>query len=231
MPYSRVLSLLLFVMPVLAWAQDPLRPDRREELWLSAGVRGKLPSFLKDPLGDTYKRIRLSGEAGYRSADNFFAGRQIYVDVGGRYDVAKWFAVGAEYRYAFRPDQADRQRLGLQAFLDKSAGKFDFDYRFTFQRNFLEEDRRTNQFRNRFGVAYNIPKWKLDPAFSAEFFTDQTPMGLNWIGTRFVLGTSFSPWKGHSFSPQLVVDRDQNVPWPVYRTIFSLDYTLDLRRL
>jgi len=85
-------------------------------------------------------------------------------------------------------------------------------------------------FRNRFEAAYNIPKFKLDPEFSMEFFTWAGHQGWTYFGTRYQLGTSWSPRKGHDLGMALVHDRERSVPWPVYRWIYSLSYSIDLRK-
>lgn len=210
---------------------DDLRPERTQELWTAASVRGLAPWVFKDLLGDNYRKLVVSGELGYRSADNFFAGRQVYVDLGGKYKVNKWLRLGTEYRYAMRNGPNNRQRIGFIADLDKKFGRMELGYRFVFQRNYLGANKARNLFRNRISVDYDIPKWKLDPELSLEFFTLSNNQGLTYIGTRYRFGTSFSPWKGHTFSPAIVYDRDRNVAFPVYRTIFSIDYKIDLRKL
>ena len=230
----QVLHLFLALLPLVAAAQEPpLKAALREELWISVGARGRAPQFLKEALGDHYKRIRLSAEGGYRSADNFFAGRQLYLDLGGRYKVTDLLGLGVEYRYANRGEQQpDRQRIGLQAFLEHALDRWDIDYRFTWQREFREEGLTRTQLRNRVGVGYNFPKWKLDPEFSVEFFTGtDTRYGWDHIGTRYKLGTNWSPWKGHTMGPAVLFDRDANVAWPTDRIIWSFDYSFDLRRL
>lgn len=227
------LVLLFLACALLASAQEPaLRPEMRQELWLSAAVRGRAPQFMKDLLGDHYKKLRLSGELGYRSADNFFAGRQIYTDLGARYKINDLLSLGMEYRYAWRGQQADRQRIGLSALFGKSFDRFDLGYRFMYQREFRERDRQQTVLRNRFSVDYNIRKWKLDPGFSIEFFTrTDRPDGWYRLGTRYKLGTTWSPSKAHSFGPAIIYDRDGQVNWPANRVVWSVDYVINLRRL
>lgn len=227
-------ALLIALVLATHWAtaQEPaLRPQLRQELWLGVGVQGRAPKFLKDALGDHYKRIRLSGELGYRSADNFFAGRQLYTDLGVRYKLNDWLSLGTEYRYAARIGNADRHRIGFQARAGHKVGRFDLGYRFTWQRNYLERDRQRTLLRNRFSVGYNIRKWKLDPEFSVEFFTrTDRPDGWFPLGTRYKLGTTWTPVKGHSIGPALIYDRDGRVGDPVNRIIWSIDYGINLRK-
>lgn len=215
-----------------AQGQERLRPTTTQELWLAAAVKGRAPASLEDLLGKHYKRLLWSGELGYRSADNFFAGRQYYMDLGARYKVTKWLDVGVEYRYAARNGAPNRQRLGLLANMDRKVGRLDLGYRFAWQRNYRELDQRRTFLRNRFQVAYNIRKWKLDPEFSVEFFT-RTDRARGWTydGVRYKLATSYTLKKGHRIGPAIVHDREVQVRRPQNRFIWSLDYSLDLRRI
>ena len=224
-------TMVLVQLP--AAAQETLRPRSTEELWMSMQVRGRAPKFAKGLLGDHYKKLRFSSEIGYRSADNFFAGRQIYTDLNARYRFNKHFNVGTEYRYANRgANRADRQRFLLIGRAGTTWKRFEFDYRFIHQWVFLDRDRVRTFLRNRFSVGYNIRKWKLDPSFDVEFFTrtDQ-PQGWNHVGTRYRLGTDIKVGKGHYLGPTLVYDSDARVAWPVNRVIYSIGYTMDLRRM
>jgi hypothetical protein len=222
---------MLSVLPGLH-AQERATPVTSEELWASISISGRPPKFFNDIIGkELRKRFRLAGELGYRSADVFFAGRQFYVDGSIRYTVSDLVAIGVEQRYAHRPGQEDRTRTALQVYLGKSFGRFDLGHRFTYQHNYREFGRVRELFRNRFTVEYNLPKWKLDPIFSTEFFTWANPQGLVYIGTRYRLGTKWSPWKGHSFAFYLVHDRERDVAWPDHRYIGTIDYAINLRRL
>lgn len=234
LPGRLVPMVLAALAPILAHTQDMDRPRpvTTQELWASFSVKGRPPVFLKDMLGDRYKRILLSGEVGYRSADNFFAGRQIYTDLGVRYKVNRWLAAGAEYRYAARISRADRQRTAMRLHLNRSWGRFDLDHRLIWQRNHLDRDRTRTLVRNRIRVAYDFRSWKLDPELSVEFFTrTDLPRGWTHIGTRYKLATSYTIRKGHRLGPAIVHDRDGRVNDPRNRVIWSLDYTMDLRRL
>ncbi len=230
---KRSIAALLLLLPLFSMGQEAQRPGFSDELWMSVRVRGRAPEFLKKPLGTHYRRIRLTGELGYRSADNFFAGRQLYAEVVGRYRLSKVFDVGVEYRYANRgANSPNRDRIQFIGGAGTQWNRFDLSYRFGYQIVFRGQDQNRTLLRNRFGVAYDIRKWKLDPEFDMEFFTrTDRPQGWNHIGTRYKLSTSFSPWKGHRFSPALVYDRDAFVADPVNRMIYSIAYTIDLRRL
>ncbi len=121
------------------YAQDVLRPAVRQEYWVSGAVQGRLPEFLKDPLGHSWRLIRVRGELGYRSADVFFAGKQTYLDVNVRYKISDLLSVAYEHRFATR-SSADgiRHRSILQAQFTKSFDRIDADYRFIYQHSYIE---------------------------------------------------------------------------------------------
>jgi hypothetical protein len=86
-------------------------------------------------------------------------------------------------------------------------------------------------FRNRFHVGYNIPKWKLDPAFSMELFTWAGHRGLTYFGTRYKFGTEYKLAKGHELGFAVVHDRERAVAAPKYRTILSVSYGINLNKV
>jgi hypothetical protein len=227
-----VRSLLLFVLfaPAGLLAQERARPELRQEFWMSVGVTGR-PSFLKDLLDkSTVKRIKTAGELGYRSADSFFAGKQVYLDLGAKYELSDHFTVGSEVRYAYRSDNGDRQRACALLQYQTKWERFDFGYRFDYQHNFRPIGEAREILRNKFSAGYNIRKFKLDPQFSVEFFQWAGYQGLLYFGTRYKLGTEWSPSKGHTFGLGIMHDRERAVYAPTYRFMLAVDYTLNLRK-
>lgn len=225
-----VLLLLVFIGP--AGAQDVLRPAVRQETWGSIGVRGRLPGFFKDMMGkDTYKRFRLGGELGYRSADVFFAGRQFYVEGTMHYKISDLLSVGAEHRFSDRSNDRSRQRSVVQVMVDKEWDRFSAGYRFMYQHTYVEFGGQREVFRNKIDMKYNIPKWKLDPEFSMEFWTWAGNKGLSYFGTRYKLGTEYTIAKGHDVGFGILHDRERDKAWPTHRWIWSVSYTLNLRRV
>ncbi|MCB0763318.1 MAG: DUF2490 domain-containing protein [Flavobacteriales bacterium] len=223
------LTLVIGQLTALA-QEDRAQPLRAQELWSSVGIQGRLPELFEDLLGkDTYKRFRLAGELGYRSADTFFAGRQVYTDLSARYKVNKHLNFVGEHRFAFRPDGPTRQRTGVMANLGTSWQRFDLGYRFNYQHNYRDFGEQREILRNKVSVEYNIRKFKLDPEVSVEFFTWLGHQGARYIGTRYSIGTEWNPSKPHSIGLKLVHDREYGVAWPTYRWIYSLSYTLNLR--
>lgn len=228
--YARLFALCLLALPAAAWAQERLRPETKQELWASFGVKGR-PSFLEGILGKEFtKRLRTSAELGYRSADSFFAGRQFYLDLGSEYKVSDKVSVGTEFRYAYRSADRDRQRLGGMFQYKTELDRFEVGYRFTYQHNFRDRGEVREVLRNKLIAAYNIPKWKLDPQFTAEFFTWAGLQGLAYFGTRYKLGTEFELNKAHSLAVGIVHDRERMVFAPQYRFILALDYSINMRK-
>ncbi len=236
-PISRSCSRCVIVIALVcaalsSVAQERAKPIQQQELWASIGFKGRLPGFTKGLFGkETYKKIRFAGEVGYRSADTFFSGRQVYTDIGLRYKISKIFSVTGEYRTGFRANDVNRHRLGLSLSAGTSWKRFELGYGANYQHNFLPIGEQREIIRNKFSVEYNIRKFKLDPEVSAEFFTWIGYQGAKYIGTRYSIGTSYSPSKTHKIGFKMVHDREYGVAWPTYRWIYSLSYTLNLRDL
>lgn len=226
-------TLLLLLLPCMAAAQEAeaLRPRETTQTWISAQVNGGLPAFLDDLFArSTHKRIRLSGELGYRSGEGFLQGRQLFTDLGARYKLTENITLGLEHRYAMRFGQNDRHRTGIQVMYARNFGRLELDYRFTYQHNYRPFGSKREMIRNRFGMALDIPGWKLDPSASVEFFTWAGNRGWNYIGVRYKFGTAYKLTKAQRITVDIVHDRENNIAWPVNHWILSLSYVVDLRK-
>lgn len=227
------LCLVLLLTPVLANAQErsTLRADLDQQSWLGVKVEGrpfKEPSRLYIP--QVFKRLRAFGEVGYRSGENLGGARQIFLEGGMRYKVFDWLRVGMEHRHSFRgPTRKDRDRTTLFAVSRTSLGRFTVDHRLRLQHEYRPRGAERDQIRNRFGIAYDIRKWKLDPEVSVEFFTLAHYQGWAHIGTRYTLGTAWRIAKGHEIDMAVIHDREHGVFAPTHRFIYSVGYTLSLR--
>lgn len=226
------LSCGILACTATAKAQDaPLRPTVDSELWSSLTVRWKpIKADNRLVAPSISRKLQATAELGYRSADQFFAGRQFYIDLGGRYRLNKRISLAAEHRYAARTGNDDRQRTSIQGTYSHSWERFDFQYRLRLQHAFSDPGSERTFARNRFSVAYNIRKWKLDPEFSLESFTWAGHRGIWHRGFRYSIGTDWSPWKGHRISYKLVHDREYGRAWPEFRFIHSIGWTINLDR-
>lgn len=225
-----LLLALLFTGALGAWAQEALRPTSNSGLWAGMGVRAAAPAFLEDLLGkDGYKRLDLAAEGGFRTGDELADGNQLFVEGSVRYKVADWISVGLEQRIAFRNDERNRHRTGLQVSMYRKFDRFELDYRFIHQHNYRPWGERREVLRNRLGAAYNIPDFKLDPELSVEFFSWMGYRGIRYTGVRYRLATDIQLVKDQELGFAIIHDRDTQVAWPGQRWILSLSYTVDLR--
>ncbi len=214
------------------FGQEAARPVVSDEVWTSFSFKGRPPKFFNDLIGkSTRKRFGLGGELGYRTNDVFFAGRQLYFDGELNFDLTDLIEVGLEHRYAYRPNGSDRQRSQLKFQISERMARFDLSFRSIFQHSWHELGEERDNLRNRFSAEYDIPGWKLDPKFRVEFFTALLPAGLDHIGTRYQLGTEWSPWRGHGLGVAVVHDRERNVAWPDHRWIMSFEYSINIRKI
>lgn len=228
-PYGILLAMLA-LLPLGLLAQDRLRPSTRQELWTSVAIQGR-PSILAGVLGkETVKRLKTSAELGYRSSDSFFAGRQYYLDLGATYKISEKISAGGEFRYAVRTGRTDRQRLGGMIQYKTQWNRLELAYRFTYQHNFRFPGEIREVLRNKLIAGYDLPKWKLDPQFSAEAFTWAGPSGLAYIGIRYKLGTEWNFNKVHALGFAVVHDRERMVFAPEHRMILAVDYSIKLRK-
>ena len=235
MPQTRrtpVLPLLLLLLaPFAGSAQEVLRPARTSQLWTSLQVNGGLPGFMDNIFGrSTHKRVRLSGELGYRSGEGFLQGRQIFTDLGARYKLSEDITIGVEHRYAMRFQQSDRHRTGVQVMYDRKFDRLEIGYRFNYQHNYRPFGSKREVLRNRVQLAYDLPGWKLDPEASVESFTWAGHRGWNYIGIRYKIGTSYKLSRSQRLSLDLVHDREHSIAWPVNHWIVSVGYVIDLRK-
>lgn len=227
---STAVVLLVLFASLALHAQERTRAAVTPELWGSFGLQGRA-SILKGILSkDIAKRIRTNTELGYRSTDAFFAGKQVYLDLGVGYKVSDHVTVGGEFRYAYRTDAADRQRVCALFEYATTIDRLELGWRFDYQHNFRPFGDVREVFRNKFSAGYNIPKFKFDPKFSVEFFQWAGNQGLIYFGTRYKLGTEWSPKKGHTLGFGVVHDRERMIYDPIYRVIAAVDYTINLRK-
>jgi len=234
-PFARRVLALALPCACLAPAfgqDDLLRPTQKTELWTSMQVQWRPfrnTKRIAEP--QFYRRFRAAAEVGYRSDDAFFAGRQIYFDIMGRYRINKHWRVGFDHRYGLRPGREDRQRSLVQVAYRQKWKRFQFDYRLRYQHAYRPPGRVRSFARNRLMVSYNIRRWKLDPEVSMETFTWVGYKGNIYRGARYSVGTDWSPWKGHSIAYKLVHDRETGVKWPEFRWIHSISWSINLDRI
>lgn len=210
--------------------ESGLKPRLIQEGWLSVTMQFrpfKNTSRMVEPKFN--KRFRLASEVGYRSDENLSGGKQVYLDLAVRYKFTDFLRAVAEHRFSFRgAEKTNSQRTSFQAQLRGQWKRFIGDYRIRYQHEYLDPMDVQDQLRNRIGLTYDIRKWKLDPEISMETFTWFGYLGPRLIGTRYSVGTVWTPGKNHEIGFQVMHDREHGVYDPLNRLIYSLSYSLDI---
>lgn len=204
--------------PAVAQKSEVAKPEVDGQLWIGAGVDFK--PFRKKSGNVSqprfFRNLRMSSELDVRLDNNATHAKQINLNAGAKYPVASFMNVGAEYRYSIRPEQTNRNRIDLQLWLKWKKDRFRTDYRFEYEHAFLPAWKLRTLLRNRFGIEYNIPKWKFDPRVSAESFTALHYTGNRVVGMRYELGTdvNLDKKKGRTLGLAVRYDQELNIPWP-----------------
>lgn len=205
------------VAPLLAQRERSV--DRWSELWIDAGIRGKL--------GRGWRGI---GELGYRTGDELARGRQFFLDAQVRRKLNKYVDAAFEQRVAFRFNDDDRLRSGLMVLMRERFGRFPLGYRLNYQHVWALADPARNTFRNKFEAGYDIRGFQLDPELSIEFFTELGGDDPGYDAVRYRLGTSWAFAKGQRLSFHVVHDREQRGRRPDRRWIFAFSYMFNAGR-
>jgi hypothetical protein len=147
--------------------------------------------------------------------------------------LADFMKVGAEYRYTIRDRYtSNSSRIDLQLWLDWKKDRVSLDTRTEYEHDFIAVTKLRTVLRNRLGVEYNIPHWKLDPHASAEAFTALHYDGNRLVAMRYELGTDLDLDKKKKRTLGLAVryDRELNVASPEYRWIFVVSFEHAFRK-
>lgn len=237
-PHGPLVAMLLLCLARPAvYAQDnsPLRPSTHGELWLSTSLEGKPFRNKKNKYdkGPFYRRLPLIGELGWRARLDPFYTRSGYASLATRYRLTEFLRTGASYRrYFYDQYHPDVSRIDLQLWLNWATGRVKLEHRFEYEHDFIPIYKMRTVLRNRLGLTYNIPHWKLDPQVSAELFTGLHYTGNRNIAIRYDLGTELDLDKkgSRSIGVALRFDHELNAADPENRWIFVLSYDLELKK-
>lgn len=213
----------------LAAQESPLRPVRDAELRISAGAEYKPFAKKSGEVHERqfYRKFRLLGEVEWRAGENFSRTKMVNLTGGLRYKVNDFLRLGAEYRYSFRDrTRSNVQRLDLNARLQAKKDRTSLKYGIRWQHEFTPPGLDRTLLRNKLAIGYNIPKFKLDPEFSAEAFTALYYKGNRFTGMRYELGTEVALDKKKKGTLELAVryDREMNVKEPDHRWMLVLAF-------
>lgn len=230
-----MLAILVYPGTVHAQENSPLRPVTRGELWMSAS--GSYKPFNKKRAKDEKKTLieglQLIGELGWRNRLDPLASKYWYGSVGTKLKLTDFLKVGAEYRHSFRDRyHTNIPRLDLQMWLSWKKDRVSLAHRFEYEHEFIPVTKLRTVLRNRLGVEYNIPKWKLDPHVSAEAFTGLHYTGNNLVGMRYELGTEMNLDKKKTRTLGLAVRYDQelNTAGPKNRWLFVISFEHEFKK-
>lgn len=226
------LFLILLFSALLCRAQSDasgFKPSPEQDFgaWLSFSFETKPLKSNRVAERQFFKKFRIAAEMGHRRSENASQMDQTYLELSTKYRFKKWFRVAATYRYSMSGAQdANSNRIVFDVNLREDKKRFDFRYRMRYQHNFAGEpqDLDRNFIRNKFALGYNIRKWKLDPMFSTEFFTEFKNQGVQFVGIRYTLSTDYSINKVHSLGLAFRHQREIGVSNPVYENIISISY-------
>lgn len=235
-PRIVLLGLLLGAAACMHAQERPmLRHSTDAELWLSAGLEWKPFAKKSGQVYERkfYRRFRVLGEVGYRGNENLTSSKLVYTMAGLRYRLTDFLRVGAEYRYNFRDRYtSNSHRVDVQALVTAKKGRFDLDYRPSFQHDFVAPVRYRTLFRNRLAVEYDVPRCRFDPHVSVESFTALHHTGNRLIGLRYEVGTGTALDKKKRHRVELAVryDRELGLPSPKHRWIFAIAYQHEVKK-
>ncbi|HEY4786254.1 MAG TPA: DUF2490 domain-containing protein [Bacteroidales bacterium] len=156
-----------------------------------------------------------------------------HLEVGGGYEYIYFY----DSKYAdFQP----RNRFILFVQGKQNLGNFTLTLRERAQVTFKDESDRIKSsgkidtykinpewiWRNRLKVAYNIPKFPINPAISFEtFYQLNNPEGNNFCKLRYTLAFHYNLAKHHHFELYGLIDKQINVNNPVMNHVIGIGYT------
>ena len=184
----------------------------------------------REPL---YRKVQMSGELGWRSALDPFANKLAYGTAGAKLRLNNFLRVGSQYRYSLRDKyKSNYSRIDLQLWLNWEKGRIRLDHRFEYEHDFIPLYKIRTVLRNRLGIEYNIPHWKLDPQLSAEAFSGMHYTGNRLVGMRYEMGTTLDIGKTNTNSLSMAIrfDQELGVADPQNRWIVVLAYAYEFKK-
>ena len=184
------------------------------QVWMSLGVGYKPFAKKKGNVveGGFRRNFKLNGEVEWRTREWASETKQVNFTFAPEYKVTDFLKVAVQYRYALKDRYTDNvHRIGLQASLSWGTGRLKLDSRTRYEHEFKPVNKIRVTFRERLGVEYNIPHWKLDPHVSAEMFYALHYTENRLGGMRYELGTDLALDKKKKRTLGLAVRYDQEV--------------------
>ncbi|MFK8045416.1 MAG: DUF2490 domain-containing protein [Crocinitomicaceae bacterium] len=164
---------------------------------------------------------------------------QIITDLSAKYKFKSGLFFGTAIRYV--ADKNNDQsfdndfRFNIDAGYKHNIKRLTLNYRIRYQNkneiglSQAEGDNVDKVLRLKVGADYNIKKWKLDPKFSAELFSDLTESSDRLSKLRFTFGTDYSFNKKNELGVFYRLERELNASYPKTTYIIGLNYTYTLK--
>ncbi len=184
------------------------------QVWLSLGMGYKPFAKKKGNVveGGFRRNFKLNGEVEWRGREWASETKQVNFTFTPEYKLTDFLKVAAQYRYAMKDRYTDNvHRLGAQASVSWERGRVKLDNRIRYEHEFRPVNKLRNTIRERLGVEYNIPHWKLDPHVSAETFYGLHYTGNGVVGMRYELGTDMNLNKKKTRTLDLAIRYDQEI--------------------
>lgn len=219
---------VLILLSTTVFAQQGTYVEVRDlETWSSLGVKLKLDKRWEFGLTE---QLRLKSNSSIVST--------YFTELEANYIGWKNFELGGGFRFLRDNDTKgniqgfeNHSRYHLELTYKHKVQRFKLSYRLRFQRknelgvSEVEGDYPNRYLRLKFGVGYNIKKWKFDPKFSTEIFRHYEKgeqNGFNKI--RLTIGTDYKMKKIGTFKLFYRMERELNVFYPKTTNILGLSY-------
>ncbi|MCO5274530.1 MAG: DUF2490 domain-containing protein [Flavobacteriales bacterium] len=212
-----------------AQGEAPLRLVNDAQLWFSAATEFKPFRKKQGQVAQArfFRKLRATVELDLRLKENASELNQTNINAGLFYAITNYMRVGSEYRYSIRdPYSANRHRIDAQLRFKGKKGRLDGDFRTKYQHSFVAPKKLRTELRNRIGLEYDIPKWKLDPIVNVESFTALHYTGNRLVGMRYDLGTEFRLDKNKQTTLEITLrhDREMNIKEPDHAWVLALAF-------
>lgn len=225
-----IVGILLLLLQGTSYGQDGVTKVTQDlETWSSIGLKIK-PS----------KKITFGISQELRLKTNSSIIDQTFTQLSFKWKINKSFYLGTAGRFIFdrgnnSPFEKDF-RIQFDFGYKHKLKRLSFNYRLRFQnRNEIglstsDGDYFKNYLRFKFGMKYNIKKWKLDPVFSTEIYRDLTKTTGNFDKIRFTLATDYSFKKFGDLGLFYRYERELSSSYPKSTFIIGLNYTYTIKR-
>ena len=183
------------------------------------------------------KKFKLGLGQQLRMEDNTSNVQQYFTNLYGEYKLSKAFKLGLEGRFIRDNDDEGKiqgyenhLRWALYTGFQHDVNRFNLKYRLQYQnKNELgvsssEGVVAIEKIRLKLGARYNIPKWKLDPRFSAEVFRNIGSTN-QFSKIRGTLGTKYSFKNAGTLGVFFRIEKELNQTYPLTSHVIGLNYT------